>query len=271
MLCRVLVLVCVFVSMLRVQAAAGEATEVAPRARPGWYMGRQIAPTMSADGAGWLIRKSRETEEQPQKLLKALGVKPGQIVCDFGCGNGYHTLRLAHRVGPRGRVYAVDIQEEMLELLQARAEPRGITNIELVLATDTNPKLPTGKLDMLLMVDVYHELFEPQAILEAIHSSLNETGRMVLVEFREEDPTVPIRPLHKMSQAQVIKEITANRFKLVEQFDELPWQHVLLFARTDSRLLQVELTPWQSVDLEQSAPGTGPESSSGAARPAPGN
>jgi ubiquinone/menaquinone biosynthesis C-methylase UbiE len=225
-------------------------------------MGRRIAPTMSADGAGWLIRKSRETEEQPQQLLKALGVKPGQVICDFGCGNGYHTLRLAHRVGPRGKIYAVDIQEDMLELLKQRAQPRGITNIELVLATDTNPKLPSRELDMLLMVDVYHELFQPQAILAAIHASLNETGRMVLVEFREEDPTVPIRPLHKMSQAQVMKEITANRFKLVGQFDELPWQHVLMFSRSDSTLPDRELTPWKSVDLDQSAPGTTPESSS---------
>lgn len=215
------------------------------RERPGWYMGRQIAPTMSASGAPWLTRQTREREEQPQKLLKALEVKPGQQVCDFGCGNGYHTLQLATRVGPKGTVFAVDIQEEMLDLLRQRAEPRGFTNIEPVLATATDPKLPAGKLDLLLLVDVYHELSEPDVILRAIHASLNSTGRVAVVEFREEDPEVPILPLHKMSQPQVVKELTANRFKLVGQFDELPWQHVLFFAREDSSLSEAKLVAWK--------------------------
>ena len=230
--------------------------------RPGWYMGRQIAPTMSADGAGWLIRQSRESEEAPQKLLQALKLKPQQKVCDFGCGNGYYTLQLAQRVGPRGKVYAVDIQQEMLELLANRAQPRGYTNIVSILATPTDPRLPTGILDLLIMVDVYHELSEPEPILAAIHASLNKTGRVALVEFREEDPEVPIRPLHKMSQAQVMKEITANGFKLVEQYDELPWQHVFLFARRDSPLAEVELVPWKSLEPDrpepQSLPSEGP-------------
>ncbi len=230
---------------------ADETTEEPTSRRPlqGWYMGRQIAPTMSASGAPWLTRQSREREEEPQKMLRSLEVKLGQQVCDFGCGNGYHTLQLASKVGPRGTVYAVDIQQEMLDLLQERAEPRGFTNIEPILATSTDPKLPQGKLDLLLMVDVYHELYEPELILQAIHASLNATGRLVLVEFREEDPDVPILPLHKMSQAQVLKEITANRFKLVGQFDELPWQHVLMFAREDSTLPGKKLVPW---DAEQS-------------------
>lgn len=220
--------------------------------RPGWYMGRQIAPTMSASNAPWLTRESREREEEPQKLLKALAVKPGQHVCDFGCGNGYHTLQLAGKVGPRGTVYAVDIQQDMLDLLQQRAEPRGLTNIEPILATSIDPRLPRGKLDLVLLVDVYHELFQPEVILQAIHASLNKTGRLVLVEFREEDPEVPILPLHKMSQPQVMKEITANQFKLVEQFDELPWQHVMFFARTDSPLEEIELVPWRALQPNQS-------------------
>jgi len=240
------------VCLLRSSLSAQEADLRGPATRPGWYMGRQIAPTMSAGGAGWLIRKSRETEEQPRNLLKALQLKPKQQVCDFGCGNGFYTLQLAHRVGPRGKVYAVDIQQEMLDLLEQRAEPRGITNIEPLLATPTDPKLPRGKLDLVLMVDVYHELFEPAVILQAIHTSLNETGRVALVEFREEDPTVPIRPLHKMSQAQVMKEICANDFKLVGQFDEMPWQHVLFFARRDSSLQKAELSPWKLADSDQS-------------------
>ncbi len=265
---RLLVLlVCMqWLSQAAVRADESQEEPAPRRPRPGWYMGRQIAPTMSASGAPWLTRQSREREEEPQKMLRSLEVKPGQQVCDFGCGNGYHTLQLASKVGPRGTVYAVDIQQEMLDLLQARAEPRGFTNIQPVLATSTDPKLPQGKLDLLLMVDVYHELFEPEVILRAIHASLNPTGRLVLVEFREEDPDVPILPLHKMSQAQVLKEITANRFKLVGQFDELPWQHVLMFAREDSPLPAKELVPWdpdQSRPTESDAPADVREAATG--------
>ncbi len=246
---------CLFCPGLFAEKSVAPAQETRPEeTRPGWYMGRQIAPTMSADGAEWLTRKSRVREEQPRKLLEALHIKRGQQVCDFGCGNGYHTLPLARKVGQRGKVFAVDIQQEMLDLLDARARPRGLENIEPVLATLTDPKLPQRQLDMVLMVDVYHELFQPSVILQAIHASLNETGQIVLVEYREEDPTVPIRPLHKMSQSQVMKEIVANRFKLVRQFDELPWQHVLFFARDDSPLLEKQLVPWKSEESVQPAP-----------------
>jgi len=224
---------------------AEESPSPGQETRPGWYLGRQIAPTMSASGADWLMRKSRMSEEQPRKLLEILPIKRGQQVCDFGCGNGYYTLPLARKVGPRGKVFAVDIQQEMLDLLDARAGPRGLKNIRPVLATLTNPKLPRRQLDLVLMVDVYHELFQPPVILQAIHASLNKTGRIALVEFREEDPAVPIRPLHKMNQSQVIKELCANRFKLVGQFDELPWQHVFFFAREDSPLPAHQLMPWR--------------------------
>ena len=234
------------------QAQSQPTGESEQETRDGWYMGRQIAPTMSAVHAGWLTRESREREEEPQKLLKALALKPGQQVCDFGCGNGYYTLQLARQVGPRGKVLAVDIQQEMLDLLQARAEPRGLDNIEPVLAEVDDPKLPPGGLDLVLMVDVYHELSEPELILSAIHESLNESGRVVFVEFREEDPEVPIRPLHKMSQAQVLKEIEANNFKLVGQYDGLPWQHVLTFARDDSTLPAKKAIPWQPEQANQS-------------------
>jgi cyclopropane fatty-acyl-phospholipid synthase-like methyltransferase len=209
------------------------------------YMGRTLAPPMSYSGAGWLVRNTREAEENPARLLRALQLKPGQTVCDFGCGNGYHTLQLARLVGARGVVYAVDIQPEMLELLAERAEPRGIENITPVLAEPDDPGLPEGRFDLVLMVDVYHELSDPPAVLAAVRTSLKPEGRLAVVEFREEDPDVPILPLHKMSQQQVMREIPPNGFKLVDQFDSLPWQHVLFFARDDSPLAKRELKLWQ--------------------------
>ena len=208
------------------------------------YMGRTIAPFMDASGAEWLIRRTRGREEQPAKLLAALAVERGESVCDFGCGNGFYTLALAKRVGAAGKVYAVDIQQEMLDMLSERMGARGLRNIVPILCTATDPKLPVGKLDMVLMVDVYHELSHPPEVLECVRASLRPRGRLVLVEFREEDPEVPIKPLHKMSQPQVNREISANGFKLVDQFDGLPWQHVLFFARDDSPVPAKELRRW---------------------------
>jgi cyclopropane fatty-acyl-phospholipid synthase-like methyltransferase len=212
------------------------------------YMGRTIAPPMSYSGAAWLTRNTREAEENPARLLRALKLKEGQTVCDFGCGNGYYTLQLARLVGARGVVYAVDIQPEMLELLADRAEPRGLDNIKPVLAQADDPGLPEGEFDLVLMVDVYHELSDPPAVLAAVRASLKPRGRVAVVEFREEDPDVPILPLHKMSQGQVMREIPPNGFKLVGQFDGLPWQHVLFFARDDSPLSQRALNPWRQAD-----------------------
>jgi ubiquinone/menaquinone biosynthesis C-methylase UbiE len=207
-------------------------------------MGRTIAPFMDVSGADWLIRSTRNREEHPAKLLKALAVAKGDAVCDFGCGNGFYTLQFAKRVGPLGKVYAVDIQQAMLDQLRERMGARGLKNVELILGTETDPNLPAGELDMVVMVDVYHELSHPPEVLEAVRASLRPRGRLVLVEFREEDPTVPIKPLHKMSQPQVSRELAANGFKLVGQFDGLPWQHVLYFARDDSPLAAVKLRPW---------------------------
>jgi 2-polyprenyl-3-methyl-5-hydroxy-6-metoxy-1,4-benzoquinol methylase len=228
------------------QASALDAAPVAPATRERTeYMGRTIAPTMHFSGAGWLTRPTREQEEEPLKLLNALKIQPGQVVCDFGCGNGYHSLQLAKRVGPTGSVHAIDIQPEMLEMLRERAGPRGLANIKPVLATEEENGLAPGTFDMVLMVDVYHELSNPAEILATVHKSLKPEGRLVLVEFREEDESVPILPLHKMSQPQVMKELEANDFKLISQFDRLPWQHVLQFARHDSELPKVALRPWQ--------------------------
>jgi len=209
------------------------------------YMGRTIAPTMHFSGAGWLTRPTRDQEEEPLKLLNSLKIKPGQTVCDFGCGNGFHSLQLAKRVGPTGAVHAVDIQPEMLEMLRERAGPRGLENIKPILATAEESGLAPGTFDMVLMVDVYHELSNPPEILAAVHKSLKPDGRLVLVEFREEDENVPILPLHKMSQPQVVKELEANGFKLVGQFDRLPWQHVLQFGRDDSPQPKATLRPWR--------------------------
>jgi cyclopropane fatty-acyl-phospholipid synthase-like methyltransferase len=224
------------------------ATESADRQyEPGRvYLGRQIAPPMHYSGAGWLTRASRVREENPAKLLKSLKLKPGQVVCDFGCGNGYHTLQLAKRVGPQGQVYAIDIQQEMLDLLDERASPRGLENIKPVLATAEDPGMPPATFDLVLMVDVYHELSHPPEVLATVRASLKPEGRLVLVEFREEDPDVPILPLHKMSQAQVLKELPPNGFKLVGQYDLLPWQHVLEFARDDSPLRSIDLRAWSA-------------------------
>jgi SAM-dependent methyltransferase len=208
------------------------------------YMGREIAQTMHFLGAPWLVRESREREEDCRKLLAALPLKLGVSVCDIGCGNGYYTLRLAGRVGPDGRVYASDIQQEMLNMLVERAKARQFTNILPILGTLVDPHLPRASVDLILAVDVYHEFAYPEEMLAALRSSLKPTGHLVLVEFRSEDPTVPIKPLHKMSQAQIMRELLANGFKLVGQFHELPWQHVLSFARDDSPLPEVQLQAW---------------------------
>lgn len=218
---------------------------------PEEYMGRTIARTMHYLGAEWLTRDSREREERCSLLLKALDIEAGQTACDLGCGNGYYTLRLAKLVGPRGKVWAVDIQPEMLELLEERAAARGVTNLQPTLGGATTPNLPEGEIDLLLLVDVYHEFSHPEQMLAEIRTSLKSTGRVALVEYRTEDPDVPIKRLHKMSQEQVMKEYIGNGFKLVGQFDEMPWQHVFFFARDDSPLEERELQPWKKPESDE--------------------
>ena len=166
-------------------------------------------------------------------MVKQLKIQPGQVVCDLGAGNGFYTLWLAKLVGEKGRVLAVDIQPEMLEMLKQRAEREKIANIELILGTTVDPKLPEGKLDLVLVVDTYHELSNPAEVLAAVRKSLKKDGRLALVEFRLEDDTVPIKVLHRMSKEQIMKEFTANGFKLVDQFDGLPWQHLMFFSRDE--------------------------------------
>jgi ubiquinone/menaquinone biosynthesis C-methylase UbiE len=193
------------------------------------YKGREIPETMHYLGAPWLTRESRQREEDCEKLLEALQIKPGDVVCDLGCGNGFYTLKLARLVGEHGKVIAVDIQREMIGLLKDRAAQEKIDNVELVLGTPIDPKLSPKSVDLVLLVDVYHEFSHPEHMLAAIRQSLKPTGRLALVEFRAEDPKVPIKPLHKMSKAQILKELPPNGLKLVEEFDDLPWQHLMFF------------------------------------------
>jgi ubiquinone/menaquinone biosynthesis C-methylase UbiE len=201
-----------------------------PPAKP-VYMGRRIAPTMGYAHASWLIRSTRQEEEDPQQTLENLGLKPGMIVCDMGCGNGFYTLEMASRVQPGGKIFAVDIQPEMLHLLELRAEEQKFDNIEVVLSGLIDPRMPADSIDLLLMVDVYHEFSHPALMLKEIRSCLKPKGRVALVEFRAEDPTVPILPLHKMSKQQIMKEYKENGFRLVEEYDKLPWQHLMFFER----------------------------------------
>lgn len=197
------------------------------------YMGRRIARTMHYTGAEWLIRDEREREERCSMMLANLGVKPGMTVCDMGCGNGFHSLPIATMLKDSGLVIGVDVQPEMLDLLRERMEAKGIDNVIPILGSYHHPRLPPNQVDLLFMVDVYHEFSHPELMLREIRRSLKPSGLVVLVEYRKEDPKVPIKLLHKMSKAQIDKEMTANGFKLVKSFDGLPWQHMLFYGKAD--------------------------------------
>ena len=211
------------------------------------YLGRVLAKPMSHLGAPWLIRPEREEEERASASFKQLKLTEGMNVCDMGCGNGYWTLPMARDVGETGKVYAVDIQREMLQKLRQRSSKYKLNNIEPVLGKVDDPNLPASKIDLVLMVDVYHEFSHPESMLWGIRRSLTPKGVVALLEYREEDPKVPIKPLHKMSKHQIMKEYSANGFKLVREYNELPWQHLMFFARDDSPLKKIEPVPAQQV------------------------
>lgn len=194
------------------------------------YLGRAIAQTMHWQGAPWLLRATREDEENGTLLRRWLAVQSGQRVCDLGCGNGYHTLPLAKAVGKDGKVFAVDLQPEMLTLLRQRAEASDLANVTLIEATVDDPKLPPASCDLVLLVDVYHELSHPVRVMTRVREALRPGGRVVLVEFRAEDPAVPIKPEHTMTKAQVVREMAAHGFAQVDAFEDLPWQHAMAFA-----------------------------------------
>ncbi|MDE2758272.1 MAG: methyltransferase domain-containing protein [Acidobacteriota bacterium] len=198
---------------------------------PPRYKGRIIAPVMSAAGADWLNRPEREQTEMPDRLLDALQIEPGMTVADVGAGIGYFSWRIAGRVGAEGRVLAVEIQPAMLERLEAEMRKRDIRNVRSILGTPVDPNLPARSVDLALMVDVYHEFRHPEAMISRIRQSLKDDGRMVLVEYRGEDPAVPIRPEHKMTVQQVLLEILPMGFRLQSRLDFLPWQHVFIFVK----------------------------------------
>lgn len=198
-----------------------------PRAKEK-YMGRRVAQAMSFHGANWLIRDTREAEERPSQVLPQLGLKPGMTVCDMGCGNGFYSIEMAKLIAP-GNVLAVDIQPEMLHLLKLRCDEAKIDNVKPLLGTVVDPQLAENSIDMVLMVDVYHEFSHPDQMMAAVRKSLKPGGLVALLEYREEDPRVPIKPEHKMSKKQILKEYKANGFRLAKEYDELPWQHLMFF------------------------------------------
>jgi ubiquinone/menaquinone biosynthesis C-methylase UbiE len=205
--------------------AAAQTTSVHP------ISGRRFAEVMDASGASWLDRRERDVEEAPDDAIDLIGVKKGSSVADIGAGSGYMTVKLAKRVGSAGVVYATDIQTAMIELLEKRIKSAKLTNVRSILGSTDDPRLEPASIDLALMVDVYHELSQPQAMLRHIHDALKPGGRLVLLEYRKEDPSIPIRLEHKMTVAEAKLELEAEGFKLTRVDDGLPRQHVLIFTR----------------------------------------
>jgi ubiquinone/menaquinone biosynthesis C-methylase UbiE len=220
---RALVLVVRVVALVAIAAGLSYAQATHP------ISGRPIAHVMGHEGAPWLERPEREAEEAPRKAITALQLRPGQAIADIGAGSGYYTMLLSAAVGPRGRVYASDIQPEMLALIRQKVEKRRLSNVELLLGTATESRLPDGAIDLALMVDVYHELSQPQAFLQSLKRAFKPNGRLVLIEFRKEDASVPIRAEHKMSVREARMELEAEGYRFERVIDVLPWQHILVF------------------------------------------
>lgn len=195
------------------------------------YMGREIAGVMGWEGAQWLEREGRAREERPELLLRELQLAPGMTVADIGAGTGYYTWQLAKQVGPGGRVYAVDVQPQMIGMLNSQMAKRGVRNVVSVLGSETTVKLPPASVDLAIMVDVYHELAYPSEVLDSIVDALKPGGRVVFVEYRAEDPAVAIKPLHKMSQTQVRREATVHGLTWERSIESLPIQHAIVFRK----------------------------------------
>ena len=192
--------------------------------------GRRFAPVMGYQGAEWLERIERDEEEAPDVALSVLKIPKGASVADIGAGSGYMTVKLAARVGPTGRVFANDVQPQMLDMLARRLARQRIANVTMVQGTGDDPKLPPSSVDLELMVDVYHELSQPQAMLRHLREALKPGGRLVLLEYRKEDPRIPIRPEHKISVAEAKLEVEAEGFTLSTVDEALPRQHILIFT-----------------------------------------
>lgn len=194
-------------------------------------MGRQIAQVMSHYGIEWLERPEREQEERVTKLLKNMDLKPGEVIADIGAGSGYHVVRIAPLVGVSGKVYAVDIQPEMLAYVKKQAKDAGLRQVVTVLGTEKQVQLPKESVDKMLLVDVYHELAFPYEMAISMWEALKPGGKLYLVEYRAEDESVPIKTIHKMSEEQAVKELNAAGFRLLKNMTNLPWQHCLCFEK----------------------------------------
>jgi ubiquinone/menaquinone biosynthesis C-methylase UbiE len=219
---RIVLLICLFALIPHLHAFQSE--------HP--LSGRRIAPVMGVGGADWLDRNERESEENPEAALDAIGIKPGMVVADVGAGTGYMSLRMAKRVGPSGKVYSEDVQPEMLRRLRQNAAEAKLNNIQTVLGGEADPRLPPNTLDLILLVDVYHEFSQPQRMLRKMREALKPDGRLVLLEYRKEDPSIPIRPEHKMSVQEVKLETEAEGFHLDQVLETLPRQHILVLTKT---------------------------------------
>ena len=209
-------------------ASPAFAQNARPDARRHPVSGRVFAPVMGVAGAGWLERAEREAEEAPSKAIDALDLTPGMAIADIGAGSGYYASRLAKKVGPAGRVYATDIQPGMIAILERRIKAENLTNVTTVLGAMDDPSLPAQSIDLAIMVDVYHELQQPQLFLQRLKAAFKPGGRLVLLEFRKEDPAVPILEAHKMSVAEVKQELEAEGYELDRVIDVLPWQHIIV-------------------------------------------
>ena len=203
----------------------------APGAERHPVSGRRIAPVMGAGAADWLVRPEREREENPDLALELIGIPEGITVADIGAGVGYYSLKFAERVGPRGKVYATDLQPEMLRLLRTRVQKAGVKNVVAVPGGVSETNLPDGQMDLVFLADVYHEFSEPQRMLASIARAMKPDARLVLLEFRAEDPNVPIREEHKMTVAVARQELEAEKFRLEKVIPGLPWQHILVFRK----------------------------------------
>jgi len=195
-----------------------------------WYMGREIAYVMGYQGIGWLERSEREKEENVSKLIKNMRIKSNDVIADIGAGSGYHTFRMAS-LAPNGLVYAVDIQTEMLMAIENKKTFSEISNVETILGTEKSVQLPKNSVDKILMVDVYHEFSFPLEMIFSMKNALKSNGELFLIEYRAEDPLVPIKRIHKMSQKQAVKEMEAAGFKLRKNIENLPWQHCMVFVK----------------------------------------
>jgi len=198
-----------------------------------FYMGREIAQVMGPGGIAWLDRPEREEEERPEVVIDALGLRVGEVVADLGAGSGYFTFRIAPKVGRTGRVLAVEIQDEMLATIRRRAAALKVTNVEEIKGSETDPKLPARSVDLVLMVDVYHELVYPFEVMTKVREALKPGGWVVFVEYRKEDPKIPIKEVHKMSVDQLKKEMKAAGLTPVRTVETLPSQHIVIFAKQD--------------------------------------